>query len=221
MDTMTDKCIVLDLDQTLVATQESKAPLPKILSDPHLLSLRNRMYYFIIEDFEKPGIGTQYEYWGVIRPNSLKFLSFCLSYFRIVAIWSAGKRYYVESIGDYLFQDLDNPDVIFTYDDVTKKKNGGVEKPLVKMIKSSPYLSQHMSLQNTFVLDDVEETFAKNKQNGILIPPYEPIEDNIKSLQQDDTALTELQNWLLKPEVMNASDVRVLDKSNIFSTFKR
>src|SRR5690606_31782804 len=105
---LTNKCIVLDLDQTLLATQESINSLHElgILSNPNLLSLRNRTYYFTIEDLEGPGIGTKYNYWGVTRPHCHEFLLFCFSYFRVVAIWSAGQRPYVESIVDYLFRDL-------------------------------------------------------------------------------------------------------------------
>ena len=90
---MTDKCIVLDLDQTVIATQDDIQSLHnlKILSNPQLISLRNRSYYISVEDLEKPGIGTKYDFWGVTRPHIHEFLIFCFSYFKIVAIWSAGQ----------------------------------------------------------------------------------------------------------------------------------
>ena len=51
------KCIVIDLDQTLIATQEDVSSLKQmgILYKPELMSLRNRTYYIEIEDLEGPG----------------------------------------------------------------------------------------------------------------------------------------------------------------------
>lgn len=216
---ITDKCIVLDLDQTLIATQDSVDTLKQlgILSDPHLLPLRNRLYYITIEDLEKPGVGTKYNFWGVTRPHVNEFLIFCFSYFKIVAVWSAGKRPYVEAIVDHIFKDLPKPHVIFTHDDVIIGPQGHIGKPLTKMIESNQVLRRNMSLQNTFALDDNVMTFYNNHDNGILIPAYDPSLSN-NALGRDDPTLLQLKYWLLQPEVVNARDVTVLDKSKIFST---
>lgn len=216
---ITDKCIVLDLDQTLIATQDSVDSLKQlgILSDPHLLPLRNRLYYITIEDLEKPGVGTKYNFWGVTRPHINEFLIFCFSYFKIVAVWSAGKRPYVEAIVDHIFKDLPKPHVIFTHDDVIIGPQGHITKPLTKMIESNPVLRRNMSLQNTFALDDNVMTFYQNHNNGILIPAYDP-SLSTNALGRDDPTLLQLKYWLLQPEVVNARDVTVLDKSKIFST---
>lgn len=216
---ITDKCIVIDLDQTLIATQDDISSLKnlKILSDPKLMNLRKRIYHLNIEDLEKPGIGTRYDFWGITRPHVEEFLIFCFSYFKIVAIWSAGKRPYVEAIVDHLFKDLPSPHVIFTYDDIVIGNNGHVSKPLTKMIESNQVLRRYMSLQNTFALDDNSMTFHQNYGNGLLIPAYEPAL-NITSFQRDDHALLQLKYWLLQPEVVNARDITILDKSKIFTT---
>lgn len=216
---ITDKCIVLDLDQTLIATQDSVESLKQlnILSDPQLLPLRNRTYYIIIEDLEKPGIGTKYDFWGVARPHTQEFLLFCFSYFKVVAVWSAGQRPYVEAIVDILFKDLPKPHIIFTHDDVIIGPGGRIEKPLNKMIESNPVLRRVMSLQNTFALDDNSSTFRNNDGNGILIPAYDPALST-SALGRDDPTLLQLKYWLLQPEVVNARDVTTLDKSTIFST---
>lgn len=215
---ITDKCVVLDLDQTLIATQDSIESLKQlvILSDPRLISLRNRTYYITIEDLEKPGIGTKYDFWGVTRPHIQEFLIFCFSYFRIVAVWSAGKRPYVEAIVDHIFKDIRPPHVIFTHDDITIGPGGHVEKPLTKMIESNPVLRRNMSLQNTFAVDDNSMTFYLNHGNGILVPAYDP-SLNTDALGRDDPTLLQLKYWLLQPEVVNARDVTVLDKSKIFA----
>src|SRR3989338_4538064 len=108
---ITDKCIVIDLDHTLVSTQDPFGSLKElgILSNPDLIALRNRIYHIEIEDLEKPGVGTKYDFWWIIRPHVEEFLIFCFSYFRVVAVWSAGKRPYVEGIVDHLFRDLPKP----------------------------------------------------------------------------------------------------------------
>jgi len=216
---ITDKCVVLDLDQTLIATQENMASLKdlNILSDPKLISLRNRIYHIMIEDLERPGIGTKYDFWGVTRPHIHEFLIFCFSYFKIVAVWSAGKRPYVEAIVDHIFKDIRPPHIIFTHDDIEKGPGGHVEKPLTKMIQSNPVLRKNMSLQNTFAVDDNSMTFHLNNGNGILIPAYDP-SLNVNALGRDDPTLLQLKYWLLQPEVVKSRDVTLLDKSHIFST---
>lgn len=216
---ITDKCVVLDLDQTLIATQDSIDSLKSlnILSDPNLISLRNRTYYITIEDLEKPGIGTKYDFWGVTRPHIQEFLIFCFSYFKIVAVWSAGKRPYVEAIVDHIFKDLPKPHVIFTHDDIMIGPKGHIEKPLSKMIESNPVLRRNMSLQNTLAIDDNPMTFYHNHNNGVLIPAYDP-SLNVNAMARDDPTLLQLKYWFLQPEVVNARDVTVLDKSRIFST---
>jgi hypothetical protein len=216
---ITDKCVVLDLDQTLIATQDSIDSLKElnILSDSNLISLRNRIYHITIEDLEKPGIGTRYDFWGVTRPHVYEFLVFCFSYFKIVAVWSAGKRPYVEAIVDHLFKDLPPPHVVFSHDDIIIGPKGHVIKPLTKMIESSPVLQQYMTLQNTLAIDDNVMTFSENPDNGVLIPAYDPA-SSVNALSRDDPSLLQLKYCLLQPEVVNSRDVTTLDKNKIFIT---
>jgi hypothetical protein len=216
---ITDKCVVLDLDQTLIATQDNINSLKtiNILSDPNLISLRNRTYHITIEDLENPGIGTKYDFWGVTRPHINEFLIFCFSYFKIVAVWSAGKRPYVEAIVDHIFKDLPAPHVIFTHDDILIGPKGHIEKPLTKMIESNPVLRRNMSLQNTLAVDDNSMTFYHNHANGVLIPAYDPAL-SASAMARDDPTLLQLKYWLLQPEIVNSRDVTTIDKSRIFST---
>lgn len=213
---MTRHCIVLDLDQTLIATQDNVDSLKilNIMSDPQLLSLRNRTYYLTIDDLDKPGHGTRYDFWGVTRPHITEFLIFCFSYFKIVAVWSAGRRPYVEAIVDHIFRasGLPMPHIVFTDKDIAN----GVEKPLEKMINFNTITQANMSLQNTFALDDNENTLIHNPYNGILIPAYSPVL-TIDSLARDDPTLLQVKYWLLQPEIMNAEDITFLDKSHIFA----
>jgi len=214
---MTDKCIILDLDETLVHTQEEMTELHKlkILSDPKLLALRKRTYLLRLEDLEKPGYGTSYDLWGVVRPHVPEFLLFCFSYFKVVAVWSAGARPYVDAVVDHLFKDLPRPHVVFTRDDVLFDKNKQVEKPLQKMMEYHPILREHMSHANTFVLDDNHGTFVYNPKNGVHIPRYEP-EATVHALMKDDDTVLKFRDWLLQPDIMQAVDVTTLPKHDIF-----
>jgi hypothetical protein len=215
---LTDRAIVLDLDQTLLATQDDYEALGlmKILTDPALLPLRNRTYHLTLEEMDAPGSGNSYTYWGVTRPHLQEFLVFCFSYFRIVAVWSAGKKQYVEALVKELFRDIAPPHVVFTYDDVVMER-GSVRKPLRQLIDSHPVLQRHMSLSNTLALDDNSGTFIYNSGNGVLIPAYEPA-CSLPALARDDPSLLQFKYWLLQPEVVAAPDVTLLDKSSIFTT---
>jgi NLI interacting factor-like phosphatase len=215
---MTNKCVVLDLDKTLVSTQEDMESLKKlgILSNPKLMSLRRRTYYDIIDDLNVPGEGTRYPYWGITRPHVQEFLIFCFSYFQIVAVWTAGQRYYGEKIVDHIFKDIKPPHVIFTHDDIEHDPDGNIIKPLTKMYTSNPLLAKKMTPQNTFVIDDTNLTFSYNQDNAILIPPYDP-PPNVNAFNRDDHTLPILQYWLLRPEVVHCTDVRTLDKTKIFN----
>lgn len=219
-DSMTDKCIYLDLDQTLVSTADEKYGLEylyklKILANPSLMHLRKRIYHVVVEDLEKPGYGSKYEMWGITRPHLQEFLEFCFSYFKLVIVYSAGKRQYVESIVDHIFKDLPYPHLVLSYDDIKKNKDGDVIKPITSVIGGNDLTKKYVRNTNTLGLDDLKSTYSENKGNGILIPAYEP-ELNERSLAADDDALLKLQDWLMLPEVMNSKDVRSLNKSNIF-----
>lgn len=234
-ESLTDKCIYLDLDQTLISTADEKYGLEylyksEILSDPSLMHLRKRIYHVIVEDLEKPGFGSKYEMWGITRPHLDRFLSFCFYYFRLVIIDSAGKRLYVESIVDHIFKDLPYPHLILSHDDI-KKKGRDVIKPLTTVINGNDLTKKYVKPTNTLGLDDLLSTYSENKGNGILIPAYEPelTKDhdhestnkhfrptNILDLNDDDDCLLKLENWLMLPEVINCKDVRLLDKSKIF-----
>lgn len=219
----TNNCIVLDIDNTLVSTfssDESRKFDPVksikdlgILTKPELLPLRSRFYRVSIEDYQRPGEGSYVEMWGIMRPHLKEFLTFCFSYFQIVAVWSAGMRKYVENMVDILFRDLPKPHVIFTRDDIIDQKN--MVKPIAGMIESNPVLMKYMSLSNTFALDDNPLTFSNNVNNGVLIPRYDP-SLTIDSLAKDDPALLQFKYWLARPNVSQSRDITTLEKSDIF-----
>ena len=218
---LTNNCVILDLDESLIHSNEKIDQLKelRLLTDPKLIDLKKRTYQITLDDVSyKKGTGIKTMMWGITRPHVKEFLISCFSYFKVVAVWSAGKRKYVDAVVDYLFRDIKRPHVVYAREQCEATTNGLLIKPLSKMIKNEPGLSKYMSLDNTFIIDDRKSTFESvNPDNGILIPAYNP-SFNIKSLRTDDIALKQLMIWLLRPEVMSSDNVRNLDKSTIFQT---
>lgn len=218
---LTDKCIVLDLDETLVHShaQGNIDLLNELnfITDLSVMDIRDRMYKISMEDVVyKRGTGDKTEMWGICRPNVREFLIECFTYFKIVIVWSAGRRNYVHAIVDHLFNGLKRPHIIYSFNDIEKLSNGTLIKPLNKLIDNIPGLNKYMGLENTFIIDDRTSVFKDpNPYNGIEIPPYKP-SFNVNSLRKDDDRLKQLIKWFRRPEVMNSRDIRHLDKTKIF-----
>ena len=212
---MTDKCIVLDIDSTLVHTQDDDEELTKLqelkIMDPKNLQLRKRIYYLKLDDDEKKGDGISFPFWGVTRPHLTQFLIFCFSYFKVVAVWSAGKYDYVHKVVEHIFKGIQMPHIILTYDDCDFIDDY-TYKPLDRIFAK---MNNYMNYKNTYALDDTESTFSRNEENGVLIPKYEPQETS-SSMLTDDICLEQFKYWLLIEENMKSNDVRKIDKSKIF-----
>ena len=219
---LTDKCIVLDLDETLVHSHG--APNIDLLNelgifiDPENYDLRERVYKITMEDVvHKKGTGEKTDMWGITRPHVREFLIHCFNYFKIVIVWSAGRKNYVHAIVNHLFRDLPRPHIVWTYDDLERLSNNTLIKPLNKLMKKVSGLNKHMSLTNSFIVDDRVTVFQEpNPYNGIEIPPYRPDFD-LKSLKIEDDTLLKLIKWLMKKDVIHSKDIRTLDKRDIFS----
>jgi TFIIF-interacting CTD phosphatase-like protein len=216
----TNKTIVLDLDSTLLHTCDDMGIWDslEIYTNPRNAKLRSRVYYFdLIDVTEKIGTGSKTVLWGVLRPHVHAFLRFCHDYFENIIVWSAGQKKYVHAICDFLFQEFDKqPVVIFSYENCEIGSNY-IHKTLSKFQNVGNSTSQEVNIPiNTmYALDDYDATFSKNKDNGLHIPPYEP-EFDYNGIMEDDKTLLNLMYWLTNTEVMNATDVRRLDKSACF-----
>lgn len=215
---LTNHCIILDLDETLVHASEKMDFFFRsgILTDSKLIDIRERSYVISIDDVvERRGTGSKTHLWAMTRPYLKEFLIFCFNYFKVVAVWSAGRNRYVHKTVEAIFKDVATPHVIYTRDDC-EENNRDLFKPLRKMIQNEPGLNNYMSLTNTFALDDRESTYSRNPGSGILIPPYEP-NANLNDLRIKDNALLQLMNWLKQDHVMKSNDISKLDKTLIFT----
>lgn len=217
LSSMTNFCLVLDIDECLLHTMDtnSLSLYNEILTNPQHIDLRRRLFILRLYDVNTTqGRGVVDTYWGIFRPGLVMFLQFAFSYFRMVTIWSAGQKYYVESIIQPIFRDTHPPHLVMTYNDIEYLSSGDYHKPLQKMLDLSKGV---MTWENTLFLDDKYSNFVSCPGNGVHIPKYQP-SSHISSLKADDIALFQFKEWLLLPETMAATDVRTLDKSKIFTT---
>lgn len=199
MQKFTNRHLVLDIDSTLANT------FPTM--DGHG-SANERVYYLELTDGDSIT-----PMWGVFRPHLVEFMNFADQYFEQIHIWSAGQYQYVHQIVDIMADTtLISPSTVFTYDNCAYNMTSDqyIYKPLSKIYQAVTTANP----MNTLVIDDRKETFSRNPSNGILIPPYEP---KIDEIDIEDNALLKIICWLSLPQVIATSDVRLLDKRNIFT----
>jgi TFIIF-interacting CTD phosphatase-like protein len=206
---VTDKCIVLDMDETLVHSFERHLEKNEInIEDPANFDIRERLYYF---DY---GRGTRRKIIGIKRKFLDEFIEFCSWYFRLVIIWSAGEDSYVKRTCKWIFRNYKSPYVI-----LTREKCSGDElsKPLRFLIENKNI--KNLRYENTFIVDDKESTFIlENPENAIHIPAFTMSTLTPENIRSDsDNYLLDLMIWFQRKEVVKSKDVRLLDKSSIFT----
>lgn len=150
---MTDYCLILDLDQTLIFSTE------KYHKDTSFdMKFSNNEFLYV---YKRPGLDD--------------FLKYCLENFKYVCVWSAGEDNYVKKIVQNIFKNQDKqPDFIWSrdmtesyYDTVTKDKVYYV-KPLEKVYNYFDTLNP----TNTIIYDDNETTAFSNLSNWIKSEPF-------------------------------------------------
>ena len=205
--------LCLDLDNTLIYTITDPRIISKIdLNDPDIKKRCRLINIVDILDNDKKGIGNVTKMLVIFRPYLFEFLDFSKKYFSDIIIWSAGQDRYVKAI-DYLIFPNEKPgqipSKIFSYADCVFLYDGTTFKELKE---------KNLDLKKTLVLDDREDTFSKNKENGILIPIYCPLKNETltkNDIMKDDKSLLYFIEWLKKNN--NSDDVRKLKKENIFT----
>ena len=203
--------LCLDLDNTLVYTEFDTEIFSKLdLNDPQLKNKCRLISLIDPLDKDKKGIGKITKALVIFRPHLFEFIEFCKNFFDDISIWSAGQERYVRVIDYLIFPDNNKgPKNVFTCNDCVFLEDNTTFKELIK---------KGFDLKKTLSLDDREDTFSKNKENGVLIPIYNPSKNKSLSksdILKEDRALLDLIDWLKKNN--NSQDVRLLNKSNIFS----
>ncbi len=221
MKHMKDKFIVLDLDETLIYTPESNDKYYnslKLFTGSENNELRERIFQIkLIDTFSSDGLGTVEFMWTIKRPHLDEFLKFCFEYFRGVIVWSAGIREYVAEIVKNIFTGIGEPLIVYNRSDLDSTVDGSIAyKPLAKMIRLEDPSGEFLSLKNLLILDDKIYNFIVNKDNGVLIPGYNT-KVTKKTLMEDDVRLLEFMKWLKTDKVKYSTDIRKLNKKNIFS----
>ncbi len=220
---VTNKVIILDLDETCIHTYQNMDDLKKlnIMHDPKLIDLRQRLYVLNINDVGERGNGQKSPLlWGVERPYLQEFLTFLGMYCRELIVWTAGMPPYAKAIVNHIFRGLPKPKVVYARTECVNEgtvNSPHYTKPISKLI-NSPYnqLHQIMDESNTMIIDDRLDYVKPNFSNAIIIPPYTPA-PTIENLRQSDTALLKIMTWLNDQSIRQAPDVRVLPKEHIFT----
>lgn len=179
------KNIVLDLDATLIFTFDDMSDIFKLVSpdsngnvqDEDLNWLTIYSYVVHMNDPNEEGANSDYMMWGMYRPYLTEFATYLIENFENIYIWSAGKRKYVKAIVDNIFKELEyNPPIILDYDQTDIDSDTGVvHKPLQRLFDREEC---DATFENTYVIDDREDTFKYNRANGILVPPFVFSNDN-------------------------------------------
>lgn len=177
------RCIVLDLDETLVHTFSSRynKVLKRLKVDQP--NLQNRLHKLEIETGQR-GEGQFSTVWTIVRPGTFEFLRECFLLFDFVVVWSAGSWSYVHEIVQILFDDTPMPFLVLSRDDCVV--DDYLHKPLrVLATRTGGVINQH----NSVLLDDRIENFKENPKSGILAKPYQP---GLDQLHYKDTFLNEV-----------------------------
>lgn len=211
-----DKHICYDLDSTLVCSFFEPTQIDSILADPRFKDFEDRVKIVHLVDpgdSDLRGVGIVERFMIVLRPHVEKLIEFTNSKIGSNSIWSAGQFRYVRAIEYFLFpphsKALTNfPERVFT------RAHCNYDAEFTFILKSLE--SKDFNLKKTLVVDDRDDTFSENPRNGIHIPVYLP-EPNLDSIGQDDPTLLELIHWLEHSGVLEADDVRTVNKDDIFS----
>lgn len=205
------KNLILDLDQTLIYTTDdsSKIDKLKIFDDSSNMSIKQRVYMIkIFSDKRSKEINMG----GFERDDLQEFLSFVYDNFSFVAVWTAAEDDYGKQICHSIFRNVPVPFVIWSRK-MCEREDGGYIKPLSKMVVMNKQYG--LTMKNTLIIDDTEETFVKNRENALKIPAYHP-ELDLRSLSAKDTCLKKIMNYFSSQKFIDSQDVRMLNSRKLF-----
>ena len=199
MRKLTNKTLVLDLDDTLVHTLSDK----KVYSQKDLKNLEiNSVSYFD----PKKGLKIAIKY--IIRPYALSFLQNIFPFYEII-LFTASDQYYADSIVDNLDPEKTMIDYRLYRQHCIKMKN--------QSIKNLKILTQR-DLKEIIIVDNSIVSFKENFDNGIYVSTF--------SGDSTDRELIKLCDLLKSKMMLYAEDVRTIIKkeiplSNMYKIYKK
>jgi len=203
------KHLVLDLDETLVHTFEDMNAAGEF--SEMIEGDEAKMANFYSIDFESGDT-----MFGYIRPFADYFLDVAFNEFESVGVWSAGTKFYVETIVKIVFKGRPLRFVMSRNDcDELRVKTEEIPcrfKPLANIYKNHP---DHTP-SNTLIVDDRHDVCQLNCINNIVIPEFQITAGNAPILFRDQTLLI-LAEWFQTDRFRNTPDVRTLKS---FSPFR-
>jgi TFIIF-interacting CTD phosphatase-like protein len=211
------QCLVTDMDECLIHTWDTDV-LPKkkymqTFNTPEAYPFRHMLF-----GVEMNARNPNSLIYGIFRPGLIDFLNYAFNRFDYVVLWSAGTSYYVHQITEYMFSKTDRmPDNVFARP-FCENHTRADEEYLIKPLKKLQQINPAIQMSNMFFLDDNPDVSVLNRNNHLLIPKWnpDPTVASCKAALAKDRYLYDLIEWLERPEVKSAVDVRRLDKRRVF-----
>ena len=182
LDPRTDKILILDLDETLLSTQEDMSEF-KIVRNSSDIKLKDQLYELKFADGSL---------WGMRRPGLDDFLRFSFEYFSKVVVWTAGEPEYASKVCKAIFS-LKKPVVIWAKNKVEFPDG----LPLKNLNKICEYYNWDIS--KCVTIDDSPYASRMNQERTIFIPEYK---FDVKTEYFEDpwNALDVIVDWLIQNE---------------------
>lgn len=208
-DSLTDNCIILDIDNTLIEAQFDGELPAHFHSDAY----KSRRFQFAIEGESTSNCASDSKtYHAVLRPMTHAFLTYIFKYFKLVCVWSLGKRPYVHAVVEQIFANHAPPHAVLSYEHSTLiPRRSTLTKPIRAMIDANDLCRRHMRLDNTLIIDDNVHNFYHNPRNGVLIPQFTL--KKVARSYHNDISLLVLMLWL---HANKDENLVKLPKSTIF-----
>ncbi|MDE1460337.1 HAD family hydrolase [Spartinivicinus poritis] len=165
---MSDKLLILDLDETLIHAELIPLELPHaFVACP----------YFIYT-----------------RPYLDEFLAFCQQHFKL-AVWTTGNQLYADTIVAHLFGSADQLEFVWARDRCISHYHS--ELDCNYYIKDLKKVKRHgYDLEDVLVIDDSPEKLERQYSNLIPVAPYygEPTDKELKLLMSYLASIEEADN---------------------------
>lgn len=197
--------LALDLDSTLIYTI-NHGNIPEV----HLYRDINVKYPDKVYTLKFRDGSLMY---GYFRPYLQEFLTDAFRYYDNVTIYTAGTKEYGELLAEVIENRFNVKfDRVLTRGDCLKIDS---QEFLNKDDYSKPLrlAFPDLDLKQMLLVDDKMCNFRFNPRNGILIPAYSPMTE---AEVFNDDELGRLWQWITSVKIINAKDVRELNKDNIF-----